>query len=960
MKSLITHFLTALLFVFSIPIARSQTLIPPIGSEIYFGPKTDLNSISCDIIKCPRTSTTGGGYLYAIAYTSIDSGVQTGTVKVFHTASGLSKTYSVPGAKQIDVALGDAQSAPGTTYICFWTYTQDSAGYEMVKYSKASMMPTATTFFDNLAGNRRIAFGHNPKVDVFPIWGNNITGTTVPKMHDMVITWSEDDDSLHAAFGYINTIPTNYAFAMPAPVMLANVTAQYDVASSKYVAHFGAYTVGSSSSRSLYRTSVDFTSSTPTVLSTAQLASNPAVIADISMESPGVHSNTLGGAKWGMVTQSFNNEIMHYNSIDTTGYSLSGNTAKGTSPCITAGIGFVSDTNKIGNKYFTPGWINCSNVFTQQVDRRTGKRPFSPFYYVANDTSVANYLAMASTTNTGDTIMTTWYDGANIWYKFSNSIPTASVPAWPATTPSLTDKVIWRSDTSGRIDWVNTDRFNLYLTNDNSTKGYLQAVANDFYDSTLGTYKIVINVYSSITNTVRTLTVNNARHPDIQLFDDRPDSLALVDTPNYHLVYAYENLSASPTEIYIRSYEINNPFDDAKFSITENSSTPYPVGSSGYAKSSPHIDAITNETPSIYPFPQTYGVSITWAESDGSIKVKNANITDNITTQPIYTIGYGVNPDVAQTVGNNYHYGYHTYYDPTNYKLICKKYDASSGTYPLIDSFILDSAIVITGLPRIEAFNRLPGSDDVEWVVVAEVQNGTNSEVREYRGGICDFYTTNYSTAPISNGTTISTSNNPLYNNNGYSPCVAAGSGPETYSNPTSLGNSNYTLGWWIAGSQYNALTVAATGFQDVSGGYARINTNSVNPGVVTSGQSKLALANGSNDGVGIAAAWVADTALGPMIVIKQSPTLSFKPASVKGSVSDKGLIIYPNPANDRLYVADRLMQSYTISDLTGKAIIRGIVAADGIGLRSLTPGVYLIAISDVRGHVNHAKFIKE
>lgn len=526
---------------------------------------------------------------------------------------------------------------------------------------------------------------------------------------------------------------------------------------------------------------------------------------------------------------------------------------------------------------------------------------------------------------------------------------TPSNPKWTPDAPSSADDSLWGAGTPGRIDWVNTDRFNLYLTNDTVAKGYIQAVANDFYDSTLGTYKIVINVYSSITNTVRTLTVNNARHPDIQLYDDRPDSLAIVDTPNYHLVYVYENLGTSPTEIYIRSYEINNPFDNAKFSLTQNSSTPYPVGSSGNAKSNPHIDAMINESPSVYPFPQIYGASVTWQESDGSVKVKNANITDNVTTRPLFTIGYGVSPDVAQTVGNTYHYGYHTYYDPTNYKLICKKHNPLINTYPLIDSFILDSGIVVTGQPRIEAFNRLiDDTTDIEWIVVAEVFTGSKYEIREYRAINGVVHKTNFSTIPVYNtsGSTLSVGNNPLFLNNGYSPCVAAGNGPDTYVNPQNLGNKSYTLGWWIEDNQYNALTVAHNSTIAAESGYATINTTAVSENVVGSGQSKLALSNGSNDGAGLASAWVANGVAGPIVRRKASNTFSFKPAHIAPATRSTGWQLYPNPATDYITLSGNGAAVYHLTDITGRKLMQGSVFGEGsVNVSQLPVGMYLIQI---------------
>ncbi|MEO9533520.1 MAG: T9SS type A sorting domain-containing protein [Crocinitomicaceae bacterium] len=77
--------------------------------------------------------------------------------------------------------------------------------------------------------------------------------------------------------------------------------------------------------------------------------------------------------------------------------------------------------------------------------------------------------------------------------------------------------------------------------------------------------------------------------------------------------------------------------------------------------------------------------------------------------------------------------------------------------------------------------------------------------------------------------------------------------------------------------------------------------------------------------------------------------------ASINEAVSSKNLI-YPNPANDRIYVSldEFIGSNYKLTNVNGENIKQGVVSNEGISLSGLSEGVYFIKING-----SEIKFIK-
>ena len=85
-------------------------------------------------------------------------------------------------------------------------------------------------------------------------------------------------------------------------------------------------------------------------------------------------------------------------------------------------------------------------------------------------------------------------------------------------------------------------------------------------------------------------------------------------------------------------------------------------------------------------------------------------------------------------------------------------------------------------------------------------------------------------------------------------------------------------------------------------------------------------------------------------------------PASVKSSFVENDLLIYPNPAKNRLTVNSKILNidSYRISNAIGETVLIGDYNNSAINIESLSAGSYFIILTDKNSKLTyHKKFIK-
>src|SRR5690606_26970833 len=62
-------------------------------------------------------------------------------------------------------------------------------------------------------------------------------------------------------------------------------------------------------------------------------------------------------------------------------------------------------------------------------------------------------------------------------------------------------------------------------------------------------------------------------------------------------------------------------------------------------------------------------------------------------------------------------------------------------------------------------------------------------------------------------------------------------------------------------------------------------------------------------------------------------------------------LKIYPNPAQDVVYIEQANGFDYRVVDMAGKTLLRGTIAGGQINVKQLIPGNYLLQIQDKNGN---------
>jgi hypothetical protein len=85
-------------------------------------------------------------------------------------------------------------------------------------------------------------------------------------------------------------------------------------------------------------------------------------------------------------------------------------------------------------------------------------------------------------------------------------------------------------------------------------------------------------------------------------------------------------------------------------------------------------------------------------------------------------------------------------------------------------------------------------------------------------------------------------------------------------------------------------------------------------------------------------------------------------PASIKSSFVENDLLIYPNPAKNRLTVNSKILNidSYRISNAIGETVLIGDYNNSAINIESLSAGSYFIILTDKNSKLTyHKKFIK-
>lgn len=448
----------------------------------------------------------------------------------------------------------------------------------------------------------------------------------------------------------------------------------------------------------------------------------------------------------------------------------------------------------------------------------------------------------------------------------------------------------------------------------------------------VGTCKLFVDYTGNLSPI--TLTVPSSAsigYPDVIIGNGQDDPtgnlyvIGVVYSEGYDIYYAWYHVTGVNTPSFTVSYM-------GRVLLSNSHICKYP-----------HIDAFADNINTSGGLPTIHQFAATWEDQTASpiATVATIRAIDNPYTGSTYTIQAGsmsnTMPDVAcitdintgaQTALFAYMYG-----TTGGWSLRYAEFDVATSTVTTT------STLGLTGYaPRIEAMNlydatKMPAP--AKYQVVASTASTSTD--------ILGFNDTYY---PLVAGGPLSNASIPLFGSAAHygSPAVAAGTG--LGGSPANIGNSIYSIGMYIDGSNYfygRQLDINTGTFPPAPGSNNYFAINSV---PASGAGLPLALSSSSNSGFDLLSVWYDGTS----IRRKYSGNMfAFKSGNNIAKAATAGLNIYPNPAKDMLHINGAAVGTkYKIIDLAGRNILDGSIdnTITDISIKDLQPGMYLIELS--------------
>lgn len=452
MKKIVLIFATVMTGALCLPqLSSAQVPVPASATEtpITWGNTTDARNVNCDMI----FHQTGSGQLRAIAYDDY----RTNTSFIYlEDYTGATITIPIPGAIDIDIAMGDDMSNPGNDYIAtvvynasgtpmidIYTITGTGSGSLSVSSSSSAALPV-------VSGG--ISY-HPPHIDMYPDVSNTING--IPAMHQYAIVWTEygasgpnayltsGDNASFGSFGTVYTITSGGTGYWP------DVACLWDLPSGAAFAYV-PYLNGSGID--LWEVNLNTTSSGVllTNLNGGMPVNKSVRIEAMNLYIPGAgfqkYEIAFGAYASGGFMDMFSfNDLTGSTNLSAAGTGLSG--GNNIHPAVSAGPGQVF-SGGYGSENHSVCWYNDATPFyySQAIKANTGNvNGSSPNYYEVNQNPTpfivldAYYapIAVSSSSNLGkDELLTAWNNNNDIFFKYQGNIQQYKSTNVPAVSTS--------------------------------------------------------------------------------------------------------------------------------------------------------------------------------------------------------------------------------------------------------------------------------------------------------------------------------------------------------------------------------------------------------------------------------------------------------------------------------------------------------------------------------------------
>jgi len=409
-------------------VKAQTTIFPPSNPDQFLSNTANISlpSINCDMLYIDRFPLASGN-LKAFAWNS-PAGVK---IMAIDFAGNAISAPVIPNATFADIVIANDISMAHDCIIAIVflrnsnvylsTFYLDGVGGAMTYTPIASVQLSTTPTADQ-----------SPHIDMF---ADIAQGT--PVMHRCVVSWSQAGglgSVVYAAYGEIANpagLSGPYLIGSGSNNTLSDVAASFSIAAGADMAYF---VIGNYGNNTLDFASLNCSSGTvsgyPLATGAFPFPRIEAMAVDYSPFNPNI--------PWTVVTAKITGttkETWMFNNSGSYNCSAPFSSSDNFSTAIAAGVGDIG----IGfnNKNYSIGWnlVNNNMFVTQPVDFGTGTVTAPSDFYQVNTNPIIPFLpgkvplAMSSSSNRGDALLTAWFDNAgNLWYK-----ETADITAYKPT-----------------------------------------------------------------------------------------------------------------------------------------------------------------------------------------------------------------------------------------------------------------------------------------------------------------------------------------------------------------------------------------------------------------------------------------------------------------------------------------------------------------------------------------------
>ncbi len=407
----------------------SQSVVPASVNETPVASATaDAHHVNCDMVY-----HAGGGHLRAIAYDDYTNG----NVNVYvEDYSAGSVAVRIPDSKEADIVIGDDLTNPGTDYLLNVVYTtsRQEIWFDIYRISGtgSSSLSSALIHSQLLGVN-----GDRPHIDLWPDVSVNIKGLAA--LHNFAITWAERSStfpSVRLVSGDLRTPSITNTLLLSPLGDLPDVAALFDLSTRNAYAYVPFFTpVGD-----LDLVEVNLTTNSIVGI-TNRLDRN--LGKNIRIEAMNQYRSSNRTAKYQILYQvcsltpsTHPFKMKAYNDL-AGNYDVSSARFSGTDnfyPAVAGGVGPAFGGGSYSNNNYSISWnaVKSAAIPTQAVDAITGSiNTLYPDYYLANfnafNTPVSfipheSPVAISSSSNDGQGLLTVWVNKKKIWYKYNGDV----------------------------------------------------------------------------------------------------------------------------------------------------------------------------------------------------------------------------------------------------------------------------------------------------------------------------------------------------------------------------------------------------------------------------------------------------------------------------------------------------------------------------------------------------------